>query len=202
VRRAVSDAEKEQRREAILAAARSVFAESGFHAATIADVARAASMAYGSVYWYFESKEALFLALMESQEAALRQHIGAAQAVLGAGAGPLPLFRASVRATFEFFESDRAAVRLLFRDSVALGDSFERHLFAIQGRFMADIEATVVAAQSEGLLLEGPPRLIAFSVVGLIGQVAHRRLVVDDGLEPAEAADFVVDLLFQGLLRR
>jgi AcrR family transcriptional regulator len=197
LRRAVSEAEKEQRRDDILMAAKAVFSQRGFHATTVADVARAAGVSYGSIYWYFDSKDALFLALMESDEAALRARIWTA--ARDAGEGALDRVRAAVRATFEFFEADRAAVRLLFRESLTLGGEFERHLFAMQGRFMADVEAVVMGAQERGALVAGPPDLIAFSIVGLVAQVAHRRLVTDDDLGVDEAADFVVNLVFNGL---
>lgn len=49
----------------ILGAAARVFAEKGFHAATIKDVATAAGVAHGSIYTYFENKEALLLGLFD-----------------------------------------------------------------------------------------------------------------------------------------
>jgi len=55
-RRAVSDEDKSQRRDEIMAAAKEVFARKGFHETTIADIAKEAGLAYGSVYWSFESK--------------------------------------------------------------------------------------------------------------------------------------------------
>src|SRR5438270_12842174 len=76
--RAVTDEAKERRREVILSAAKRVFAKKGYHATTIADVAKAARISYGSVYWYFDSKDALFHALMDSEGLALRGHIDAA----------------------------------------------------------------------------------------------------------------------------
>src|SRR5580698_8846673 len=75
VRRAISETEKEGRRTDILAAAKKVFARKGYHATTIADIAKAARLSYGSIYWYFDSKDALFHALMEAQGQALRDHV-------------------------------------------------------------------------------------------------------------------------------
>ncbi|HKY15364.1 MAG TPA: helix-turn-helix domain-containing protein [Microthrixaceae bacterium] len=193
---------KEQRRDDILTAAKAVFAEQGYHATTIADVARAAGISYGSIYWYFDSKEALFHALMDNQEQALRAHIDRTVAELGEGIGGEALFRDSVRATFEFFEADRAVVKLLFRDSLVLGDRFDRHLAGIYEGFIADIEKTIATAQSAGYVIDAPPRMIAFSVAALIGQLALRRLATDDGLPADVVADFVVTLLLDGLRPR
>jgi AcrR family transcriptional regulator len=64
LRRAMSDEEKEERRGEILAAAKKVFARKGYHGTTIAEIAKTARLSYGSIYWYFDSKDALFHALM------------------------------------------------------------------------------------------------------------------------------------------
>jgi AcrR family transcriptional regulator len=197
----MSEAEKEERRADILAAAKRVFAKKGYHATTIADIAKAAKLSYGSIYWYFDSKDALFHALMENEEQLLRKHVTEALATPSHGSPDAP-FRAAVRATFEFFEADRALVKLLFRDSYALGDRFEKHLFGIYEGFVGDIEAMVLDAQKKGLVIDAPARMVAFSVAALIGQIAHRRLITDDGLDAGVVADFVVSLLLNGLLPR
>lgn len=184
-----------------MAAAKRVFARKGFQATTVADVAKAARMSYGSVYWYFDSKDALFHALMHAEREALREHIAAALEQAAGGDGE-QLFAASVRATFEFFESDRAAVRLLFRDAYALGGKFERHLFGIYEQFIDEIEAFIVDGQQRGSVVQAPPRMVAFSVAALIGQLAHRRLTTDDGVPAGEVADFVVRLMLDGLRPR
>jgi AcrR family transcriptional regulator len=153
-RRAVSAEDKSQRRGEILVAAKEVFARKGFHATTIADIAKQAGLAYGSIYWYFDSKEELFRALMAVQEVALRARVATALGELGGlpddsrgEASFRALLMASAQATFEFFEADRATVKLLFRDAYALGDRFEKHLGGIYERFIDDIETIIVAAQ-------------------------------------------------------
>lgn len=206
LRRASSDQEKVQRRDDILAAAKKVFAANGFHATTMADVAREAAVSYGTIYWYFDSKEALFYALMDAEEQALRAHIG--QSVLDRAMHPgekemaLTAIKEAIRATLEFFEQDRDAARLLFRDSLSFGDDFAQHLFGIYERFIGDIEVAIVAAQQTDRIVNYPSRMVAFAVAALIGQVALRRLVTDDGLSAAIEADFIVDLLLNGLLPR
>jgi len=201
IRRAMTDRDKEERRAAILAAAKEVFAGHGYHGTTVAEIARTAGVSYGSVYWYFDSKDALFHELMESEGQALRRHVTEALATPTAG-GPDAPFRAAVRATLEFFESDRALVKLLFRDCYALGDRFEKHLFAIYEGFVGDIEHIVADGVRRGVVVDFPPRMVAFAVAALVGQIAHRRIVTDDGLPAEVVADFVVSLLLYGLVPR
>jgi AcrR family transcriptional regulator len=202
-RRAVSEQDKSRRREEIMAAAKKVFARKGFHATTIADIAKESGLAYGSVYWYFDSKDDLFHALMAAEEYALRAHITAALAAAGAqrSSAETP-FRTAVQATFEFFEADKATVRLLFRDAYAWGDRFEKHLGGIYERFIDDIETLIVAAQQRGDVVAAPPRMVAYTLAALIGQLAHRRLSTDDGVTAADVADFVVSLTLNGLRPR
>ncbi len=67
---------REERREAIVAAARRVFSEKGPHGATMDEIARTAKVSKGALYLHFESKEELLLAVqletLERQVADLR----------------------------------------------------------------------------------------------------------------------------------
>ncbi len=204
-RRAVSDEDKSQRRDQIMVAAKRVFARKGFHATTIADIAKRAGLAYGSVYWYFDSKDELFHALMAAEEGALRNHVASALAALGMPAenfGQEEPLRVAVRATLEFFESDKATVKLLLRDPYAMGERFEKHLGGIYERFVDDIETFIVTAQERGEVVAAPPRMVAYTLAALVGQLAHRRLSTDDEVTAAEVADFVVALALDGLRPR
>jgi AcrR family transcriptional regulator len=202
-RRAVSVEDKSKRRGEIMTAAKIVFARKGFHATTIAHIAKEAGLAYGSVYWYFDSKDELFHALMAAEGDALRGHIAAA--VDASGQRPAkdwePL-RVTVQAVLEFFEADRAVTKLLLRDAYALGDRFEKHLGSIYEGFIDDIEKQIIVAQQCGTVISAPPRMLAFSLAALIGQLAHRRLSTDDGVTAGEVADIVVAFSLNGLRPR
>src|SRR6187401_1367635 len=60
-----ADTPKTDKREAILRAAIDVFAERGYFNAQVADVARAAGVAAGTVYLYFRSKDDLLVSIFE-----------------------------------------------------------------------------------------------------------------------------------------
>lgn len=183
MRRAVSEADKGVRREEILAAAKRVFAQQGFRQTAVADVARAAGLSYGSIYWYFETKEALYQALAEREEQALWDHVGAWLEGVD-GADPAATITRAVGATFDFFAADPAAAGLL---------SLER--------FTDDIERLVADAQRRGAFIEAPARVVAFSVASLVGAFA-RRVPSDDRFAPEDTAEAVVRLLLNGLLPR
>jgi AcrR family transcriptional regulator len=199
-RPAVSAEEKSQRRDEIIAAAKKVFAAKGFHDTTIADIAKEAGLSYGSIYWYFDSKDDVFHTLIAAEEYALRTHLAVALAESGTrfGYAEAP-FRATLRATFEYFEADKATTKLLFRDAYSLDRRFDQHLGGIYERFIDDIATLITAAQERREVLAAPPKLVAYTLTALIGHMAHRRLTNDDGVSAAEAADFVVTFVMNGL---
>ena len=82
-RRAMSSRQKAQRRQAILDVAWVEFAARPYAAILMAEVAAAAGLAKGTLYLYFPTKEALFLAVLEAQLAAW---FDAVDASLDAGA--------------------------------------------------------------------------------------------------------------------
>jgi TetR/AcrR family acrAB operon transcriptional repressor len=77
----------EARRQAILAAAISVFAVHGFDAATTDEIARAAGLSKGGLYWHFKSKDDILAALLEqffNQELAVLEQPAQAGGSVGA----------------------------------------------------------------------------------------------------------------------
>ena len=200
MRRARNDAEKEIRRQQILAAAKDIFATEGFHDATIAAVARRAGLSYGSVYSYFDSKQAVFHALMETEARALRNAI--AQAIVGTSGDSSDALREAIRAVFAFFDSDPSSAALLFRDPPTQGQSFARHLAKINEQFVDDLAVAITVSQERGRLRDDIPARSAAQMLALVvGQLALHR-VTDPTESAATTADHVVRFALEGLLPR
>lgn len=72
---------KDAKRTAMMQAAVRVFAEKGYHAATVRDIVTAANVAIGTFYFYFPDKETLFVYLYEETADFLLQSVR--QAVSG-----------------------------------------------------------------------------------------------------------------------
>src|SRR5512134_2041732 len=99
------EAARAGRRDALLAAAEAVFAESGFAGAKMAEIAARAGYSAGHLYNVFESKEALFAELLVRRGGALVARIEAA--LLGAGGARGGLERL-VEAVLRAVEEQRA----------------------------------------------------------------------------------------------
>ena len=81
----IAEAARAARREQIIAAGLACFARSGYYATTMADVAAQAGVSKGTPYLYFDSKQALFLALHDQWDCGAGQRVDAAIAALPDG---------------------------------------------------------------------------------------------------------------------
>src|SRR6266542_1822455 len=89
------------RRDHILDAATRVFAARGFNGATIRDIAQAAGVADGTIYNYFDNKDALLFAILDRLNETERRERDLTRP---AGADPREFVRDYVRHRFEVFE--------------------------------------------------------------------------------------------------
>jgi AcrR family transcriptional regulator len=90
----------ETRRALVLDAARAVFEEHGIEGANIREIARRAGYTPGAIYSYFESKEALYGALLAES---LERLIGAVQAAQPQQADPAAFLKAKAQGWFAFY---------------------------------------------------------------------------------------------------
>jgi AcrR family transcriptional regulator len=97
------------RRRQILDAAADVFARRGFHAASMAEIARSFGMSAGHIYNWFDSKEAIIEALVERDVASFNQFVTAARDE--ADPRPALLKQAEQRAN-ELLDPARAALQV------------------------------------------------------------------------------------------
>jgi AcrR family transcriptional regulator len=101
-------------RDAILIAGRELFAERGFNAAAVSEIAARAGIAKSVIYHHFGSKAGLYEAIVEAETGELLDRVAAAVPSGGAGA---PRLRPGLDAYLAFLEQNPAAWRLLLRDA-------------------------------------------------------------------------------------
>jgi AcrR family transcriptional regulator len=187
---------REASREAITAAAQRLFAEHGFAAVTVDQIAHAAGLAKGAVYHHFPSKEAVFEAVFERTSAALQQEV---RAVVAASSDRLKALAAGARAYFE--ACARAPFnRIILKDGPAvLG--WDRWREIDERYFLAMLPRTLEAAMGEGTIPRQAPAPLARLLIGAMTEAAVACASSDDpqrtGLEHARA----LESLLEGLRR-
>jgi AcrR family transcriptional regulator len=163
-------------RARILAAARALFAERGFVACRVADVARRAGMSPGNVYWHFDSKEAILRAILaegfashEEMTAGVAEEYGPARRKLGLLVErTVALYEANAEFTVILGglmgEGGRELVRALGFD-----------LPEIERRSRANLRRVFAEARSEGAVdAADPDLLVAFYLAFFDGLVITR----------------------------
>lgn len=100
-----------RRRVDVLQAARDVIRQQGYAQARMADIARQAGVATGTVYLYFPSKEALVAALADDH---LQRLCACLEATLSQPQPPAVRLAAALQAAFDFAVQEQDVVRLLF----------------------------------------------------------------------------------------
>jgi AcrR family transcriptional regulator len=194
---------KQQRTRALLldGAAR-VFARRGYHVATLEEVAAEVGLTKGAVYSNFESKEGLFLALVDSE---IGKRVREIRSVIGAGATPETVEREAER-QFQRFVRDEPHWPLLFYEFFSYGarnaqlrDEFVKRRRAV---FEVIAEALARRAAELGFTLPRPAEQIAVAVEALMNGLAFMRVIdpdsVPDGLFGAAMSRLVFSLLTPG----
>ena len=198
---------KDARPAEIVAAAFGVFAERGFAAARLDDIAARAGVSKAALYLYFETKEELFRAVvseavapnLEAIEAAAAQHDGPIEEVIRF----LVPSVARVAATSPL----GGVVKMVIGESRNFPELARIWHDRLLARIIATISGLIAKAQARGEVRTGDPRIYAISLAGpIVLSVLWRETFAPVGVEPfdieAVAAQHVETVLGGMLTRR
>jgi AcrR family transcriptional regulator len=157
---------KEARPAEIIAAAARLFADHGFAATKLDDVALRAGVAKGSIYLYFATKEELFRAVVRSAVVPQVQVVrGMAEAFDGSLAELLPQIlkgAASIIGRADVL----AVVRMVIGESRNFPDLAKIRHDEVVAPVLGSLSSVISRAQRAGDVANGDARLYAFSVMG------------------------------------
>ena len=164
----------EERRAAILDSALSAFAERGYHASSIDDIARGGGISKALIYEHFSSKQELYAELLEQHANELFARLAAAIAEAGsAGSARLAV---GLDAFYRFVEEHRVAWRMLFRDAT------DAEVAMVLDRIVAQVTGVVAVliAEDPGARAAGDAstreqaiQMLAHMLVGSVQSLAN-----------------------------
>jgi AcrR family transcriptional regulator len=169
------------------------FAERGYHPTSVAEIVTAIGVGKGVFYWYFSSKEELFLELLREAQQDLRRTQSAA---IGDEADPVRRIELGIRASLAWLEEHRRLFKLF--EFAATEERFAPALRRGQEVARADVVRHVKDGIVEGRIGDGDPELLTHAVVGVINELA--RVVVREPGAGHAVADTAVAFCLQGLL--
>ena len=183
----------------ILDAAVRVFAAQGYDASRVGDVAREAGVAYGLVYHYYDSKEAVLEAVFREAWGRLLAAVALAEATSEDAAEQLELV---VKIVLRAWRDDPDLVRLLVRE-VTRNPHIQDELDEI-GQAFASLERMVRRGQDDGTFRSGlDPRLASWMLYGALEEVLTGWVLgqLPDDAEAVGAAEREVTATMVGGLR-
>jgi AcrR family transcriptional regulator len=191
-REALRSQVRETVRAAILDAAEELIALKGLHGAGLAQIAKKAGVAVGTLYNYFEDRDALVRGLFETRRATLRPKVQEA-ITTGAGLSFEPRLRKFMRALFEAFESHRHYVKVLFE---------AEHLKPVGGHqdLLTAIDEIIAVGVAEGVIAKSSSEPLSITLAGALRGVLLRKS--QSGGSFVDAADPIVTLLVDGARKR
>jgi AcrR family transcriptional regulator len=155
-----------ERKQQLLDCAAELFAERGYAETRVIDIVRAAGVAKGLFYWYFENKEALFKELAQRIRLNLRREQGKA---LDPDAPALVNLYRGTEASVLFMAENAHFFSLLEVEGRNFTDVMRRGT----QQHIADMVRIIKAGQAEGTIREENSMLLALGVVGGVGHFSH-----------------------------
>jgi AcrR family transcriptional regulator len=177
---------------AILDAAEGEFGEKGFHEASISGITRRAGVALGSFYTYFDSKDAVFRALVRHMSERVRDHV--APGIRAAKDG-IAAERAGLAEFIGFVRDHKEIYRIIDEAEFVDQASFRAHYASTADR----IRQRLQAAAARGELRADVGEVHAWAIMGMNVFLGLRYGVWDEDRPAGEIADAIADLLAHGI---
>ena len=157
-----------ERKQQLLDCAAQLFAERGYADTRVIDIVRAAGVAKGLFYWYFENKEQLFRELAEDIRLRLRRSQGEA---IDPDGDALSRIRQGCEASVRFMAINAPFFSLLEVEN--LDRRFVDVLRTGTEVHVNDVATLIREGIAAGLIRDDDPLLLARGVVGIVGLYSH-----------------------------
>jgi AcrR family transcriptional regulator len=180
-----------ERRAQLLDVARHAFGRNSFHGVSMEEVAREAGITKPVLYDHFSSKEALYLALLDEDAAALEDRVRAA---LQAPTGNRERIRSSFQAWFDFVDEHAEGFRLVMQEAV--NPMFlSSNVIAVRQRIRTEVADVI---ERESGINPADAATVAIGLIAMVETAAQR----DPGgsqVDRRRQADLLVRLAWRGV---
>jgi TetR/AcrR family fatty acid metabolism transcriptional regulator len=188
------------KREAILRAATSVFAHNGYFNSKVADIAREAGVADGTVYLYFKSKEDILHSIFDRS---VEEALEAARKQIERVSDPRDKLRQIASLHLERLSADRdlaVVFQVELRGSTKFMEEFSAAGFA---EYLALIRSTFEEGQRAGIFrADLKANVVAKILFGALDEMATNWILSKRRYKLTPMADEVLDIFLNGVNTR
>jgi AcrR family transcriptional regulator len=182
------------RRDQLMAYAVARFAEQGYHPTSVSEIVAGLGVGKGVFYWYFDSKEQLFLEILRDAQTDLRRK---QQQAIADEEDPIRRIELGLRASLAWSEAHRDHNKLI--QFAATEATFAGALRRGQDIAVADVVKHVKEAIAQGQIRDADPDVVAHAMVGVAGHLT-RTFIYERGERADDVADATVAFCLRGLL--
>ena len=184
-----------ERREQLMAEAARQFAERGYHLTSVADIVDGVGVGKGVFYWYFASKEELFVEILRDSQLSLRK---AQQARIGSEPDPVRRIELGIYASMDWLSKHRPLMKITqFAATEAI---FLEVLRQGQEVAIADVMRHVKEGMADGRLRDGDPLTTSHAILGVTNTLARQFIGKASG-EPARSPEHIAQSACAFVLR-
>jgi AcrR family transcriptional regulator len=185
----------QETRDRILEAAVSVFATKGYHDTKVDDIVAESNTSKGSFYFYFPSKQDIFLALVDTFADLLESRLRTRLQAETSGVARVDL---ALRVCLETFGQYRALAKIALVQATGLGHVFEEKRRAVNDRFIAFIKKNLDEAVAEGGIPALDTEVAACAWMGALNEIVLRWVYTGQP-DPVRALPSLRRLLLQSV---
>ncbi len=197
---------KRKRRAEIIRAATCVFAENGYHSASISDIIEKAGIARGTFYLYFTGKHKVLEAILDDVLERLRSRIKGVET--GPDAPPPgEQLRANIIRIIRLVTEEREVTRLVLSHGLAPNDEIAERVTRFWHHVAVMIESSLIEGMRLGIVRQCDPKLNAAASLGAIRGVVEYMLEQDSSnietkndADLAKTASEVIAFAMRGLI--
>jgi TetR/AcrR family transcriptional regulator, fatty acid metabolism regulator protein len=186
------------KRERILRAAIDVFAQNGFFNAKVSEIAKAAGVADGTIYLYFDGKEDLLVNIFRDHT---RNYLQSLERELAHVRRAEDRIRIAIRHHLEALGRDRSlaiVAQVELRHSLKFMSLLSQQEVA---DYLGMLRKMVEAGQAEGCFRRNlHPQLVAKAIFGVLDEMVTSWMLSEKDYNLGDSADQIADLLLTGLL--
>src|SRR5215213_1728343 len=172
--RARAEPPVEDVRDRIVSAALRCFAEKGYAGASLREIAESARTTKPMIYYYFNSKEGLYISTLGDL---LQQFADAIDQATYPGAPPTEKLRAFCEAYLRYFESQEPHIAFVVREVFGLGaDIMNEFGRSLDERIQSRLQRVLDEGVHEGIFRAGDLEACAIGVMGILNMFILRRI--------------------------
>lgn len=164
---------REQRRAHLLQCAMEVFADKGYHQASISDIIKRAGVARGTFYLYFKSKRSVFDQLLDDLFELLNGKVKRIDPSRGP-AGVVAQMESNVDEVIDLMLSNRAMLRILMAEAVGLDPGFDEKLSEFYRRLLLMIEQSLKLGAEMKVIRKVNTQVASLCILGSIKEVLYQ----------------------------